>query len=82
MDSLLRVLQKKNDISNMGISALTSHLSGQKHSEIASLRKSQTGAFSGKNLSQELQKVEAQKLQKLRIWLYLLVRFGHSSYGH
>ena len=29
----------------MGISALTSHLSGQKHSEIASLRKSQTGAL-------------------------------------
>ena len=36
---------KKIDISNMGISALTSHLSGQKHSEIASLRKSQTGAL-------------------------------------
>ena len=29
----------------MGISALTSHLSGQKHSEIASLRKSETGAL-------------------------------------
>ena len=29
----------------MGISALTSHLSGQKHSEIASLTKSQTGAL-------------------------------------
>ena len=55
------VLQKKKiiDISNIGISALTSHLSGQKHSEIASLRKS-----------------------KLRIWLYLLVRFGQRFYGH
>ena len=29
----------------MGISALTSYLSGQKHSEIASLRKSPTGAL-------------------------------------
>ena len=37
--------KKKFDISNMGISALTSHLSGQKHSEIASQRKSQTRAL-------------------------------------
>ena len=45
MDSLLQVLQKEFDISNMGTSALTSHLSGQKHSEIALLRKSQTRAL-------------------------------------
>ena len=37
--------KKKIDISNMGISALTSHLSGQKQSKIASLRKSQTVAL-------------------------------------
>ena len=36
---------KDFDISSMGVSALTSHIGGKKHSEIASLRKSQSGAM-------------------------------------
>lgn len=36
---------KDFDISNMGVAALNSHLSGKKHSEIAGLRSSQAGAM-------------------------------------
>ena len=41
---------KDFDISNMGVSALASHVAGKKHSEISSCRKSQSGAiFFSKN---------------------------------
>ena len=36
---------KDFDVSNMGVFALTSHIAGKKHSEISSLRKSQSGAM-------------------------------------
>ena len=36
---------KDFDISNMGVAALTTHVSGKKHSEISRLRKSQSGAI-------------------------------------
>ena len=50
--------RKDFDISSMGVSALTSHIAGKKHSEISSLRKCQSGAmFFSKKKTSMTQKV-------------------------
>ena len=65
----------------MGISSLTSHLSGQKHSEIASLRKSQTGAVffrkepqsgAAESRSTKVTKVEDLVIPACTIWAEIL----------
>ena len=68
----------------MGISALTSHLSGQKHSEIALLRKSQTGALffrkepqpgAAESRSAKVTKIEDLVIPTSTIWAEILWTF-------
>ena len=64
MGSILQFYQKTFDISNIGVSKLTSHASGKKHSEIKISQSSNIGAaFFGKSNKDPASK-ESQKSQR------------------